>query len=769
MIKRLRSRLLAAFVGVALLAMIPLVVVPSYVRYKEDEAQRVESIKNAFFQSEDSRKRFMDLVDEHILKGTADAFEIHVLRENRDLVEALDNASSKDDPDWEVDWEWRTGQVFTIFEDRLNNVFVDEPSGENDSTDKRNVFTPYRRYLNKEHMELELLPLNLYHQYRDNLLHPELDKLLIEENNKLFFWILCPLLEPPIEYPYSWRSIGALMLKILLVDKSDDDSILAQATPYLSEYSLLALQPKLETLQEIFTPEEISRLYQPSEVTGIWKTRLRHPAIRDGALVEAAFYPLYNQNGELSAILAATEPIADIWRLVGPEMLVGFLITLFVTMGVAILVARSISRPIRSLASAAQTMAEGEFGVRVPESGTEEQKVLAAAFNRMAERIEQQMAQLRQKTGELETRNRELDQTHRFLQNVLANVFTGVMSVDRNGRIRHMNPVGETLFKESAWNGKPVNDVIDSPTFVSLIQSALARGSSIYRREIACQLGGVNSSIIPMQVSIMPMKDDSELSGLVVTFHDLSEIRKLEEQVRRHDRLAALGRMSAGVAHEIRNPLGIIRGSAQLLQKRFGALPGEEGLSEFIIEEVNRLSRVVNDFLMFARPPIPERDEVEVDSLIEQIASYGVTHEPDSISSAILTEVAPGLPHIAVDRGLCREAFLNLILNAQEAMPNGGSITIRARRWDVDSVAIEVIDEGEGIEKDLLDRIFDPFYTSKDSGTGLGLSLVHQIVSSHGGRIEVESAPERGSLFRVIFPTYESVKRTLEPIAALEI
>jgi len=219
------------------------------------------------------------------------------------------------------------------------------------------------------------------------------------------------------------------------------------------------------------------------------------------------------------------------------------------------------------------------------------------------------------------------------------------------------------------------------------------------------------------------------------------------------------------VAHEIRNPLGLIRGSAELLKKRFSHRPEEEGLSDFILEEVVRLSRVVNDFLLFARPPAPHLEEVSPAGLFADIADY-FEKQPTREKYPLVTEPANGVPALAMDLKLGRQVFLNLFLNAQEAMPDGGTITLRARAYSPREVAIEVADEGKGIPPGRIDKIFDPFYTMKENGTGLGLSLVHQIMSSHGGRVEVESAPGRGSVFRLIFPAYEALMAESPPEAA---
>lgn len=771
--KRLRSRLLFAFIGVAVLAMIPLIIVPSIVLYYKEADFRQKSIRRAFETHwVVNSKAFNERIEEQVFQPTVEHFRNETFREFPELVEMLVDPNSVDPQRLQEDLDFRNGQIYNMLNTYIQQS--EERSGDEERAE-RFESKPLHELIDvssiRQGQDYRIITLpeyrNLIKQIIQEGEQENRNYRIIEEDGRLYYWLLHPLPHP------TWKiqTVGALFFKILLIDKTEGTEIQARKHSFLRNSPFIILQPHSEILEPGLNNSQLEKLFDldgQGDYRNVRTTRVQIPAIMNGEPAQASFFPLINLEGDLSAIMVIAEPIMDMWRYLGPHLLLSFPITLLSIMVVAILMARSISRPIHSLASAAQTMAEGRFDVRVDKLGSEEQQQLSEAFNRMAARIENQMAQLTQKTGELEQRNRELDQTQRFLQNVLSNVFTGVMSLDARKRIRHLNPVGESIFRVTDWQDRPVHQKITSPTFLDLIDSAVQTGKSIYRQEISCQVEDMEAEFIPLQVSMIPVREENQLAGLVITFHDLSEIRKLEDQVRRQDRLAALGRMSAGVAHEIRNPLGIIRGSAQLLHKRFGGEPGEEGLSEFIIEEVNRLSRVVNDFLMFARPPEPVIQETSVDMLMAQIEAYAPISEDQSSVHSMRTEIEEGLANVAVDPALCREAFLNLVLNAQEAMEEGGEILIRAHTWGEDFIAIDVIDQGNGIDHEQMDRIFDPFYTSKDNGTGLGLSLVHQIISSHGGRIEVESVPGEGAQFRVILPTQESVQRDQSAQVALE-
>ena len=364
--------------------------------------------------------------------------------------------------------------------------------------------------------------------------------------------------------------------------------------------------------------------------------------------------------------------------------------------------------------------------------------------------MEQRAHDLQESNRLLESANRELHHTREFLENLLANIRTGVMALDMNGRVMRLNrAAAEILGCQTGDEGRQYHDLVGRATFAMLLESTLHKGVSIFQREV--QQRNRLGQKLPLQVSTVPMLENGKLNGMVVTFHDLSNVRRLEEQLIRQDRLAALGRLSAGVAHEIRNPLGIMKGSAELLKRRFGGQPGEEGLTDFILEEIDRLSRVVSDFLNFARPPAPELRRRNVNDIVRRATAF-LAHQDTPAPINYRYELTADLPPVALDSNLFQQVMLNLLLNAQEAMPKGGIIAVRTAMTESAEIAIEIIDEGIGVPPDAMDRIFDPFYSSKESGTGLGLSVVHQIVVGHGGRIEVESEAQEGSIFRVILP-----------------
>jgi signal transduction histidine kinase len=229
-----------------------------------------------------------------------------------------------------------------------------------------------------------------------------------------------------------------------------------------------------------------------------------------------------------------------------------------------------------------------------------------------------------------------------------------------------------------------------------------------------------------------------------------AQLQSSFEQLRRADRLAAMGELSAGLAHEIRNPLGSLEGAMQIIQRP--NIP-EETKTEFggmAQRELDRLKKIVNQFLDFARPPDPRLLATDPNMLLESVAKL-VAETAKMKGVQIRVAEAAGMPEIMVDAEQIKQVLLNLVLNAIQAMPNGGEIVLRVAR-DHDAVSLDVVDQGVGISQEHVECIFDPFFTTRQEGTGLGLSIAARIISQHGGHIEPRRNSERGMTFSVILP-----------------
>lgn len=242
------------------------------------------------------------------------------------------------------------------------------------------------------------------------------------------------------------------------------------------------------------------------------------------------------------------------------------------------------------------------------------------------------------------------------------------------------------------------------------------------------------------------------------TAHKLSEVyAQLQasfDQLRRADRLSALGELSAGLAHEIRNPLGSIEGAVQILRRQ--ELPGEtrQEFGDLAQKEVNRLKGLLTNFLEFARPQAPKRIPTDPAALLYSVSK--LTAETAKMSNVqIRIETADHLESVSVDPEQMKQVLLNLVINAIQAMPDGGEVVLRTTRQG-NSVMLEVQDQGCGIPPEDLERVYNPFFTTRPSGTGLGLSIAYQIVNQHSGHIAARNNPGRGMTFTVALPVAQS-------------
>lgn len=244
--------------------------------------------------------------------------------------------------------------------------------------------------------------------------------------------------------------------------------------------------------------------------------------------------------------------------------------------------------------------------------------------------------------------------------------------------------------------------------------------------------------------------------------HQADMILEIEDQLRRADRLSALGELSAGMAHEIRNPLGSIRGTAEILQDGIDPSDKRYEFTRILIREVDRLNRVVQDFLNFAKPAQVRRDSFDVAKAIQEVLDLT---RRQFVKEGVEVRFVPGdVPPVPGDREQLKQAFLNLTLNALQAMPRGGCLTITTFA-DPERVRIAFTDNGVGIAPQDQEKIFNPFFTTRQEGTGLGLAITHRIVQGHGGRIDVESRVGEGTTFSILLPVNDQESGFRSPVS----
>ena len=337
-----------------------------------------------------------------------------------------------------------------------------------------------------------------------------------------------------------------------------------------------------------------------------------------------------------------------------------------------------------------------------------------------------------------------------FSDRVVENMPVGLVAVDEKKKIVSLNRAAEDILSGPEALGKPFPEVL--PKEISDLSSQLSFAQrDVIADEITCRLA--DGRVLSLDVTISSLQDDDgRNTGHIILFRDMTEIQALKKEIETSRRLASLGRLAAGIAHEIRNPLSSIKGFATYFKERYKDNQDDRNTAEIMIKEVDRLNRVISQLLEFARPLALQKKRLPVQALVQhslrmiegQAASGGVT---------VSTDLDASLGEIDVDFDKMTQVLLNLYLNALEAMDQGGALSVSCSNDAVNlGVKITVTDTGSGIEKQNLEHIFDPYFTTKQTGTGLGLAIVHKIVEAHGGEVRVNSEKERGTTVTLLLP-----------------
>lgn len=324
----------------------------------------------------------------------------------------------------------------------------------------------------------------------------------------------------------------------------------------------------------------------------------------------------------------------------------------------------------------------------------------------------------------------------RLNDDIVRSMSTGLLTTDRDDRVRTINPAGAAMFGATAEEllGAPLADLIPAA-----VDAAGTRDESLARRPTGDEF--------PVGFTRTPLGDGE---GSLLVFQDLTEIRALREQAERAERLAALGRLASALAHEIRNPLGSISGSVQLISELPELGDEDRHLIGIVLKEVDRLNELVSTMLDLSRPSRPRPAEVDIATIAEELAS--VARADSTLGSVTIDVQRPSAPVPAeVDPNQFRQLLWNLLKNAIQASPIGGVVTVEIRP-EGDHVSIVVRDQGAGIPASERERLFDMFYSKRDHGIGLGLALVKQIVDAHQGQIDIGEGPEGGAELRVRLP-----------------
>ncbi|MBW1806451.1 MAG: PAS domain S-box protein [Deltaproteobacteria bacterium] len=345
---------------------------------------------------------------------------------------------------------------------------------------------------------------------------------------------------------------------------------------------------------------------------------------------------------------------------------------------------------------------------------------------------------------------RSLQDTSAFADEVVTNLPVGLIAMDRDGKIASINAAAEEITGISLDDalGKDPKELL--PSELCGLKDSMDQGHVMFERDMEC--GFSDGDPVPLSVSgTNIINEEGDHVGSVIILRDLGEVRRLQDEIRRKEKLAALGGLAAGVAHEIRNPLSSIKGMASYFGSKFKDGSEDREAAIVMAREVDRLDRVISELLYFARPSELKLKPVDINELLEHSVRL-VRQDAETKGVKVDWSGSQDLPRVSIDPDRFSQCLLNLHLNAIQAMGEGGVLTIRSLRGENREIKVEISDTGKGIDPDDLKRIFDPYFTTKPSGTGLGLAIVHKIIEAHQGRIEVDSVPDNlcTGLFRLI-------------------
>jgi len=422
--------------------------------------------------------------------------------------------------------------------------------------------------------------------------------------------------------------------------------------------------------------------------------------------------------------------------------------------------ARGITGPIAELAEGTREIAAGNLGYKVQARADDEIGVLVDSFNRMTDDLAQSKRQLEEAYLDLQDKHTELEDRRRYIETVLETVTTGVVSLDPVGRLTTLNRAAAAMFglDAAASVGRPVEEVFgaaDLGDVVALVQRVRRTRAGVVEQDLRLRRNGATLSLLASATALRG--PEGEYAGAVVVFDDLTELLKAQ-------RLAAWREVAQRIAHEIKNPLTPIQLSAQRLRRRLGRTAADERLvsecTETIIQEVDGLKRLVDEFSRFARMPVLTPRPTDVRGIVDAVAALYRESHP---GLALTTRYGDELPLLDVDPDHLKRAVLNLVENAVDAVAGQGAVEVEvAYRPAAGRVEIAVTDTGPGISPEDKEKVFLPYFSTKTTGMGLGLPIVHEVVAEHGGSIRVEDNRPHGSRFVVVLP----VSRTPAPVGA---
>jgi PAS domain S-box-containing protein len=389
----------------------------------------------------------------------------------------------------------------------------------------------------------------------------------------------------------------------------------------------------------------------------------------------------------------------------------------------------------------------GELGMGMPDrEKSTDTSFIINAFQDVTRQLKEKERELERLKGLAEQRAETVES---YTENILQCVTNGVMTFDGNCRLTTINRAAEEMLEmvRDEVVGKHCTDLFGEGAISKGVTDTLTNRHASARLEAT--LDRPKGTIwLGFNTAMLTDRRNAEL-GVILSFSDLTEVKRLQAQMELRERLTALGEMSAGIAHELRNPMAVISGYLTLLSKKTDG-SGQDTIRS-ISAEIDGMNRIIGDLLTFARPASLNRVMVNVREMIEGcLGTLLATKDPDKRIRIVLNLEDVSVP---LDEVLMRQTLANLIQNGLEAMQGEGTLTIEMRK-DRD-LKIRIQDTGAGIAANNIKKIFLPFFTTKDTGVGMGLALAHKVITSHGGRVEVKSKEEKGTTFIIVLPLRE--------------
>jgi len=390
-----------------------------------------------------------------------------------------------------------------------------------------------------------------------------------------------------------------------------------------------------------------------------------------------------------------------------------------------VLLALGITRPLIAMASSIKKLVERE-GEKLEISAQNEIRALTSLFDKGMVSI------------------------NRFIQNhhLLDSLPQGIITLDNHGKVTSINNTAKELLGLDHIQGRYFEDIFlpikENEALLSTIKHAIKTGKTL-AQEVTFYLPKKSGSL---WLEPLVIKDTEGLSRLIITFKDLAGIKSIREKISRTEQLAYLGTLISGISHEVRNPLGSLRGLTELIDRDLKEEDPKKVYTKTMLDEIDRLNHIVEDMLDLGNKPKAELTPLDISQILSTTVSLARKRFNKAIE--VIEDYQDGLPDVIGDRERLTQAFLNILINAFEAKPK--NIEIRVRQSDEDKIIITISDTGCGIEKKHLNSIFDPFFTTKQKGSGLGLTIAKNIIDAHGGDIKVKTEKGKGTTFNITLP-----------------